>query len=75
MKSSELTRECKDDASKWAEAFIQMFPNAGVDGGTMLGWFANAIETAHDHRMSQMPTLTRDPDPMAATAWKRLTSG
>jgi len=45
---------CKDDASKWAEAFCQIQAEYGFpsDEANMLGWFANAIEIAHDYRMS-----------------------
>lgn len=42
--SREILNECGDDASKWAKAFVQTFPAS--DEGTMLCWFANAIETA-----------------------------
>ncbi len=48
--------ELEDSASKWAKAFCQTMRDnnrtAGPDDeGLMLGWFANAIEVAHDHRM------------------------
>ena len=36
------------DASKWAAAFCQRFPDKSPDEGTMIGWFANAIEQARD---------------------------
>lgn len=42
-----------DDAAKWAEAFCRTFPDCGVDKGTMIGWFANAIEISHDLRVAQ----------------------
>jgi hypothetical protein len=38
-----------DDATKWAEAFCRTYPGA-MDEGTMIGWFANAIEIACDKR-------------------------
>jgi len=43
---------CKDDASKWAEAFYQIRAKHGfpADESNMIGWFANAIEAACDHR-------------------------
>ncbi len=41
-----------DDAAKWAEAFCNTFPGV-MDEGTMLGWFANAIEIAHDKRVRE----------------------
>lgn len=34
------------DASVWAEEFKKVYPDA--DRGTMIGWFANAIETGRD---------------------------
>ena len=34
------------DAAVWAEEFAKVAP--GVDKGFMIGWFANAIETAKD---------------------------
>lgn len=34
------------DASVWARAFVELFPDA--DEGLMLGWFANAIETGYE---------------------------
>jgi len=43
------------DASVWAEEFAKVQPD--VDKGLMIGWFANAIETAR-----QVPTL--DPPPV-----------
>lgn len=48
MEDHEIISECGDDAAKWAKAFCQKFPNN--DEGTMIGWFANAIETACDTR-------------------------
>ena len=45
-----LGNTCGDDASKWAAAFMYRFGlyiNQDVlDEGTMIGWFANAIEEA-----------------------------
>lgn len=35
-------------ADVWAEEFAKVFPD--VDEGTMIGWFANAMETAKTHR-------------------------
>jgi hypothetical protein len=43
------------DAQVWARAFMQVV-NAGatIDEGLMIGWFANAIETAkgNDQRLA-----------------------
>lgn len=35
-----------DDAKVWAEEFSKVAP--GIDQSLMIGWFANAIETAKD---------------------------
>jgi hypothetical protein len=35
-----------DDAAVWAEEFAKVEPD--IDRGLMVGWFANAIETAKD---------------------------
>lgn len=32
------------DAMEWVKAFRERNPDANVDDGTMLTWFANAIE-------------------------------
>lgn len=34
------------DAAKWAAAFCQRYP--GIDEGSMIGWFANAIMAGYD---------------------------
>jgi hypothetical protein len=54
---------CRDDASKWAAAFCQIaekLGHKGIDEGWMIGWFANAIETACDHRMGRRITVLPD---------------
>jgi hypothetical protein len=48
MDVQKLVSERDTDASKWAKAFCETFPNCGVDEGTMIGWFANAIMVMHD---------------------------
>jgi hypothetical protein len=40
----DIIAECGDSAEKWTKAFKQVNPNS--DEGTMLAWFANAIEAA-----------------------------
>lgn len=52
MAPGQMLGELADNAYNWATAYCQFFPEA--DHGTMTGWFANAIETAHDHRMRRM---------------------
>jgi hypothetical protein len=51
---------CLDDGAKWAAEFkrVVLDRNIKVDEGLMLGWFCNAIEIAHDHRMEPKDTLT-----------------
>ena len=46
---------CGDDAAKWAAAFCQIRALHGfpIDESNMIGWFANAIEIAHDKRMAE----------------------
>ena len=48
-----------DDAAKWAEAFCKTFPDK-MDEGTMLGWFANAIEIACDKRVQAAVQAERE---------------
>ena len=47
---ADLLHECNDDGRKWAEAFVQHFPECGIDEDIVFGWFANAIERAWDYR-------------------------
>lgn len=43
---AEIIRECGDDASKWADEFMEVTKKVGRMGrDTMVGWFANAIES------------------------------
>lgn len=46
--SYKLADELGADASKWADAFTQIFPEYKKDEDTLLGWFANAIEKARE---------------------------
>jgi hypothetical protein len=50
MPSYKMIQVLGDDAAKWAAAFLEYFPNCGVDEGTLIGWFANAIEHSSDVR-------------------------
>jgi len=36
------------DARDWAEAFLKHNPNCGIDEGTLIGWFANALMRGYD---------------------------
>lgn len=45
---NKIIMECGDDAAKWARAFAAALaenPAIATDEATMLGWFANAIES------------------------------
>jgi hypothetical protein len=55
MSGVDLLDYCRDDASKWAEAFCQIKQKQGwsaddIDEGLMTCWFANAIEHSSDVR-------------------------
>jgi hypothetical protein len=36
------------DAKDWAAHFVKTFPDCGIDEGTMIGWFANALMRGYD---------------------------
>lgn len=50
MNAAKLLSVVRDDAGKWAEAFMQCNPEVKVSWGLMQSWFANAIEHSHDVR-------------------------
>jgi hypothetical protein len=55
MSGVDLLDYCRDDASKWSEAFCQIKQKQGwsaddIDEGLMTCWFANAIEHSSDVR-------------------------
>ena len=54
MADGDLVSALKDNAAAWAKAFIQLNPNANVAEDVMIGWFANAIEGAHDYRTGRI---------------------
>jgi len=43
LNGPDLLHEMGQDASKWAAAFCQLHPDANIDEGLMITWFANAI--------------------------------
>jgi hypothetical protein len=45
MMEEKVLNDCTD-APVWAQEFCKRFPNS--DEGTMLGWFANAIQAGYD---------------------------
>lgn len=51
MQAGDMLDALKDDATKWAEAFREQFPDVPED--IAFGWFANAIETAWGVRCSR----------------------
>lgn len=57
----ELLRELGADGYKWADAFRQHFPNTGVDFGTLIGWFCNAVMAGADNRDAAPPS-THNPE-------------
>lgn len=50
IRGVDLLHECNDDARKWAEAFLQHYPECGIDEESLFDWFANAIERTWDYR-------------------------
>jgi hypothetical protein len=62
MSGPEMHAACRDDAVKWAAAFCETAKDQGhdIDEGWMIGWFANAIECAHDVRTGGGPVVLPD---------------
>ena len=50
MKTSEMYAALCDNASNWADAFMEIMENEKPTRGIMLTWFANAIEVSWDYR-------------------------
>jgi hypothetical protein len=44
MSDIDLLAEMGTDASKWVDEYMDRFGDEVPDEGTLLGWFANAIE-------------------------------
>ncbi len=62
MNGPQLLSALGDDASLWAAAFCQhavKFKFDLADEGTMIGWFANAIEGSWDKRVRRAEPETR----------------
>jgi hypothetical protein len=55
MNGPELLAALGIDASKWADAFLQIHGDKPIDHGVMLGWFANAMMAMHDHLHGNPP--------------------
>lgn len=61
MNGPELLAACRDDAHKWATAFMQhVEKNGPADFDMMVAWFANAIEHSHDVRTGSGPVVLPD---------------
>lgn len=63
MDAAEMLSALRDDAQKWAQAFMQITAKYDhpVDEGDMIGWFANAIEQSHAVRrwaLESSPVMT-----------------
>jgi len=54
MQSADMLNELNDDASKWADAFLQHYPDCGIEWDLLMGWFANAIEHSNDYRAGRI---------------------
>lgn len=60
MTESQILETCGDNAARWADAFMQIqgaLPISQIDAGTMIGWFANAIEAAVTARQRRKPAM------------------
>ena len=44
MSNAQLLAIMGTDATKWTNEFLVRFPEGTNDWGTLMGWFANAIE-------------------------------
>lgn len=50
------------DARVWAQEFLKINPDCGVDEGSLIGWFANAIMTGYDKAHNDAYTQLRVTD-------------
>ena len=48
MSDIDLLAEMGTDASKWVDEYMRRFGDEAPDEGTLLGWFANAIEAGRN---------------------------
>jgi len=56
---TDINGYCRDDAARWAECFVgaknqNNWALGDIEEGLMIGWFANAIEAACDHRHASL---------------------
>lgn len=47
------------DAQAWAKEFLRLNPSIGIDEGTMIGWFANAIMSGYDYALRTNSNVNR----------------
>ncbi len=60
MTGGQLLAKMGTDASKWTDEFLAIFPAGTNDWGTLVGWFANAIEAGRgleEESMGDPPAL------------------
>lgn len=69
MTAPEMLNAVRDDAWKWADAFMQTLgTGVELDHALMVGWFANAIEHSHALRAAaavrerESVSVPREPD-------------
>lgn len=53
MNAADFLQAVGMDGQKWADAYIQIWPNGCSDHATMIGWFANAIMAGYDFARQQ----------------------
>ncbi len=58
------------DAAVWAAEFVKMYP--GIDEGTMIGWFANAIMAGYDTAQARAAAPSAVAAPSAETLWQPI---
>lgn len=86
MTPGEMLAAVGTDGMKWTDAFMQTacfnnplgrslraFPHGERDtlAGTMLGWFANAIEAGRAAGMAHVPMIDENSDEGRAFAWRK----
>lgn len=60
MDDYDMSIHTNPDAQAWAKFFCAQHPNCGLDEGTMIGWFSNAMMAMHDHLTGQRVTVLPD---------------
>ena len=60
MTDYDMSIHSNPDAQVWAKFFCKQNPDCGLDEGTMIGWFANAMMAMHDHIKGVQVTVLPD---------------